>query len=195
MTCSCQWILRVCRHGWRALHRRASQGLSRRERSVLERRSQQPLTALFAARRLCIGLQRKLSLSVLLEQWTTKGRALQDSLDQLVLLQRFREILIHLGLDALFSIAHHGVCRQGNDGGSVRSHAPLVLANLAGGLETSLVKVSTYRIIFRHKSYHDRHLNIHENHIKLLLLDGFHSLPTVAHHGDDVVVLFENLDS
>lgn len=44
-------------------------------------------------------------------------------------------------------------------------------------------------------AYHDGHLHVHQNYIKLPALDRFHGLLAVAHHRHDVVVLFENLDS
>lgn len=84
-------------------------------------------------------LLRKILFPVLLKKLSSKSGALENRLNEVVLLQRLREVLVHLGLDALFTITHHGVSRQGNDRRSVRALGLLILANLAGGLETTLV--------------------------------------------------------
>ena len=56
----------------------------------------------------------------------------------MVLLQWLREVLVHLGLYALFAIAHHGVCRKGDDGRPLRAETPFVLANFACGFKATL---------------------------------------------------------
>ena len=116
----------------------------------------------------------------------------------MVLLQRLRQVLVHLCLDALFTVAHHRVRREGDNGCPLRSQAPLVLADLARGFETSLDKSTlVLRPTVRGEgkgSNHYGHLDVHENDIKLLLLDLFHSFETVADYGHHVVILLKNLD-
>lgn len=56
----------------------------------------------------------------------------------MILLQRLGEILVHLCLDTLLSVTHHGVGREGNDGCALAAEAALVLANLGRGFETAL---------------------------------------------------------
>lgn len=51
-----------------------------------------------------------------LKKVAAKGGALEDRLHHLILLQRFREILVHLGLNTLLSVAKHSVCRESDDG-------------------------------------------------------------------------------
>lgn len=113
----------------------------------------------------------------------------------MILLQRLGQILVHLSLNALLPVTHHGVSSQGNDGCPVRAHASFVVANLAGSLKSSLYNMlvksdSNLSVDFANKgvSYHDRHLNIHEDYIKLLLFNGFNSLPTVSNHCHNVMI-------
>ena len=63
------------------------------------------------AGRLRVGLNRQFPFAVLLQQRTAQRGALQDGLYQMILLQRLGQILIHLRLDALLPVAHHGVGR------------------------------------------------------------------------------------
>lgn len=140
VTCSCHRVLLIIGHQRRAIQAITSHGLPRRECTCLEGWSQQTAAAvLLMARCFDLGLQLKLSLAILLKQWPAEGGAFENCLYQMVLLQRLREVLIHLCLDTLLAITHHGVRCEGNDGGSVSTHALLVLANLARGLKATLL--------------------------------------------------------
>jgi hypothetical protein len=76
--------------------------------------------------------------SVLLQQLPAKSGALEDRLDQVILLQRLGQVLIHLCLDTPLPITHHGMGCQRNDGRPLGTETPLVLADLACGLKTAL---------------------------------------------------------
>lgn len=78
-------------------------------------------------------------LPILLQELTAKGRTLENGLDQVVLLQRLRQVLVHLCLDAFLAITHHGVGCQSNNGSTMRAQAALVLTNLACCLKTALL--------------------------------------------------------
>lgn len=146
-----------------------------------------------------LGRASQFALPVLFQQGAAEGGTLEDRLYQVVLLQRLRQVLVHLCLDALFTVTHHRMRREGDNGRPLRSQAALVLADLARGFETTLSE-STLVLCPTVKgeseeSNHYGHLDVHENNIKLLLLDLFHGFETVANDGHHVVVLLENLDS
>lgn len=85
-----------------------------------------------------VGGARQLAVAVLLEELPAQRGALEDRLDQVILLERLGEVLVHLRLDATLAVAHHGVGREGDDGGALGAEAALVLADLGRGLETTL---------------------------------------------------------
>lgn len=91
---------------------------------------------MFAA--FCFALPVQLSFPVFLEQVAPQRGALEDGLYQVVRLEWLGQVLIHLSLDALLSVPHHRVCRQGDDWRSV-VQILLVLPNLAGCLESTLL--------------------------------------------------------
>lgn len=101
-------------------------------------------------------------------------------------------------MDALFTVTHHRVRREGDNGRPLRAQAALILADLARGFETTLDEstlILCLTVLGEGKgSNHYGHLDVHENDIKLLLLDLFHGFKTVADNGHHVVVLFEDLD-
>lgn len=84
------------------------------------------------------GLLSKISLPILLQQLTPQGSTLENGLDEVVLLQGLGQVFVHLGLDALLTVTHHGVGCQGNDRGTMRAKASLILANLASCLKAAL---------------------------------------------------------
>jgi hypothetical protein len=49
--------------------------------------------------------------TILFKQRAAERRAFEDRLDEMVLLQGFGQILVHLSLDTLLSVTHHGVGR------------------------------------------------------------------------------------
>lgn len=63
---------------------------------------------------------------------------LEDDLYQCILLQRLRQVFIHLSLDTLFSITQHGMSRQGNDWRPRQAGLFLVLTDFRGRFETTL---------------------------------------------------------
>ena len=140
-----------------------------------------------------VGGTSELPLAVLLEQLAPEGRALENGLDEMVLLQWLGQVLVHLRLNALLPVAHHGVCRQGDDGCALAAQAALVFADLAGSFETTLCQRQLVRAenlnVLDSETYHNRHLNVHENNVKLLALDRLDRLLAVPYDGDDVVVL------
>jgi hypothetical protein len=66
-------------------------------------------------------------------------------------LERFGQVIIHAGLQAALSVIHHGVGRQGDDGGMA---TPFMLAYQAG----------------RCKTIQHRHLAIHQDQVKAAAL-------------------------
>ncbi len=145
-TCPIQRVMLVCRHYRRTLQP-GRQGLGRRDRSRRQRGAEvggrlagegniRAVVTPPASRR--VGRSCELPLPVLLEELATERSAFEDRLDEVVLLQRLGEVLVHLGLDALLAISHHGVRCEGNDGCPLAAEAPLVFANLGRGFEAAL---------------------------------------------------------
>lgn len=63
---------------------------------------------------------------------------LEDDLYQCILLQRLRQVFIHLSLNTLFSITQHGMSRQGNDWRPRQASFLLILADLRSCFEPTL---------------------------------------------------------
>lgn len=118
----------------------------------------------------------------------------------MVLLERLGQVLVHLCLDALLAITHHGMGRERDDGSALIAQAPLILANLGCGLKTALEIDSVSFDIKRSDTWqlgqtnHDWHLDIHQNDIKLPPLHSLNRLLTVADHSHNVMVFFKDLD-
>lgn len=118
----------------------------------------------------------------------------------MVLLERLGEILVHLSLDALLSVTHHGVCCKRNDRSPLHAEAALVLSDSARRLKSTLYYVSGRSLWENLRSspglyiYHDGHLHVHQDDIELLVLYSCESLCSVSDDSDDVVVFLEDLD-
>ena len=56
----------------------------------------------------------------------------------MILLERLREILVHLCLDALLPIAKHSMCGKRDDGCPLGSEASLIFSDLGSGFKSSL---------------------------------------------------------
>lgn len=140
-TCSCPRVFLVCRGDAAAVRGVGSHGLSGRICPVLKRRTKQALPSLLVTRGLCVSLDCQLPLAVLLEERAAQCGAFEDGLYEVILLQGLGQIFIHLSLNALLPVSHHGMCCEGDNRGPMGTHASLVLANLASGLETSLLGV------------------------------------------------------
>jgi hypothetical protein len=59
----------------------------------------------------------------------------------MILLERFGEILIHLCLNALFSVAKHCMGCERDDRSPLGAETPFILADLCSGFESSLDNV------------------------------------------------------
>jgi hypothetical protein len=62
-------------------------------------------------------------------------------LDELVLLERLGDVFVHLGLDALLSVANHGVGCEGNDGRTADNVVALPFADVGCGFKTTLERL------------------------------------------------------
>lgn len=118
---------------------------------------------------------------------------LEDDLYQGILLQGFGQVFIHLSLNTLFSITQHGMSRQGHDWRARQASFFLVLAYFRSSFETTLKEkpgkltpATDEPINF---SYHDRHLDVHQNNIVTLVLDSLQSLKTILNNLDGMVIL------
>ena len=67
--------------------------------------------------------------------------AAQDRLDELVLPERFAEVVVHLRGEALFAVADHGVGRESDDGCRRDDVVALPFADLGRGFEAALCDV------------------------------------------------------
>jgi hypothetical protein len=56
----------------------------------------------------------------------------------MILLQRFGEILVHLGLNTFLAIAKHSMSSESYDRSSLGSKAPFIFTDLSRGLESTL---------------------------------------------------------
>lgn len=73
----------------------------------------------------------------MLEHCAAHGSAFEDRLDELVLLEGFGEVLVHLVLEAGFAVADHGVGCQGDDGGAGEGVGGFEGADFFRGLEAA----------------------------------------------------------
>jgi hypothetical protein len=108
----------------------------------------------------------------------------------MILLERLREIFVHLCLNTFFSVAKHRMGCERNNGSSLGAEASLILSNLSCGFKSSLSTVSKLRTAEPNFAYHDWHLHVHENNIVSLLLDSIKCLLTITDNCNDVVILF-----
>lgn len=116
----------------------------------------------------------------------------------MILLQRLRQIFIHLCLNAAFPITHHCVSSKGDNGCPLCSKAALIFSDLAGRFESTLKSNQSIYCAFlgiaRRKAYHDGHLDVHKNNVKPPVLDHFYSLQTIGDHRHDMVIFLQDLD-
>lgn len=119
---------------------------------------------------------------------------LEDDLYQCILLQRLRQVFIHLSLNTLFSITQHGMSRQGNDWRPRQTSFLLILADLRSCFKPTLngKPVSNshdglgLQLSF---SYHDRHLDVHQDNIVTFVLNSLQSLQTILNNLHRMMIL------
>jgi len=149
-TCPIERVVLVSRHNRRALQA-PCQRFRNSKSTICEPRSERrrlhcaaravirrgrPVIA--SADRGCVNRPCELALPVLLQELSPESGTLENGLDEVVLLERLGQVLVHLGLDALLAITHHGVGCERDDGSALTAQAPLILANLGCGLKTAL---------------------------------------------------------
>src|SRR3954451_4468676 len=81
-----------------------------------------------------------LSFSTFLQQCPTECCTFQNGLNQMILLEGFGEIFVHLSLYTFFSVAKHSMCRKSDNGRSLGSEAAFVFTDFGGCFKSSLVQ-------------------------------------------------------
>lgn len=81
----------------------------------------------------------QLALAVLLQKLAAESGAFENRLNEMVLLEWLGQVLVHLCLDTLFAIAHHGMCGKCNNRSALGTEAAFILTNLGRSFESALV--------------------------------------------------------
>lgn len=131
---------------------------------------------------------------VFFEKWFVKGGIFENCLNEVILLQRFRQVFIYLSFDIFFVIIYYGVGCQGNDRCLVSVYIVFIFVNFVGSFEFILKKCQYMLYEILEEIYYNRYLDIYENDIKFFFFDGFDGFLIVVDNCNYMVVFFQDFD-